>query len=135
MASARNTFVLRPVYLREIGTLMIYSRRHSAVHKPITGSQMDQGKRHAKDLEGLAQKAALLGGRSIAAAFLCFGLGLPGCTAMSGGRVTGDANTATVQAASAIDALPLAVVHCSSFHKAAEYDREQGKGRYRYRCV
>lgn len=54
---------------------------------------------------------------------------------LAGGRVRGDANGVVVyQAASVVDALPLAIGHCSHFHRSAQYER-RAHGGYRFRCV
>jgi hypothetical protein len=69
---------------------------------------------------------------------LLLSLGTSGCSVgelVGGDRVHGDSNTVTVQAQSALDALPLAALHCSSFRKSAEYVRAQPGGRFSYRCV
>ena len=51
------------------------------------------------------------------------------------GHIQGDADGATITGmASAADGWPLAVGHCSHFHRSAQYAGRSGDG-FRYRCV
>ena len=52
------------------------------------------------------------------------------------GRVRGDAEEVVVTGfESRVEALPLAVAHCSRFGRSAQFDRRQETGAYRFRCV
>jgi hypothetical protein len=69
---------------------------------------------------------------------LLISLGSTACSVgevIGGDKVRGDSNTVTVQARGALDALPLATLHCSSFHKSAQYSAAQSGSRYTYRCI
>ena len=51
------------------------------------------------------------------------------------GHIQGDEDGATISGmGSAAEALPLAVGHCSHFHRSAQYAGRSGDD-YRYRCV
>ncbi len=51
------------------------------------------------------------------------------------GHIQGDENGATISGmGSAAEALPLAVGHCSHFHRSAQYAGRSGDD-FRYRCV
>ena len=69
---------------------------------------------------------------------------LTGCAAdesltdrLAGGdRVRGDAEGVTVTGfTSRVEALPLAVGHCSRFGRSAQFDRKEPDGAYRFACV
>ncbi len=71
------------------------------------------------------------------------GLSLAGCASevslsdrLAGpSRVRGDADAVSVYGmGSRVEALPLAVGHCSRFHKSAQFDRKR-EDAYAFRCV
>ena len=51
-------------------------------------------------------------------------------------RVSGDADAVTVRGmGTRVEALPLAVGHCSKFGRSAQFDRKGDDGSYTFRCV
>lgn len=69
---------------------------------------------------------------------VCF-MALAGCGSpvdfLTGGRVDGNADAVTVKAASAPQAAPMALSHCSHYGRATQFDREIAAGEFQYRCV
>jgi hypothetical protein len=54
---------------------------------------------------------------------------------LTGGRVEGDSEAVTVKAASAPQAAPMALSHCSHYDRATQFDREISTGMFQYRCI
>jgi hypothetical protein len=54
---------------------------------------------------------------------------------LTGGRVEGDSEAVTIKAASAPQAAPMALSHCSHYDRATQFDREVAAGSFRYRCI
>lgn len=54
---------------------------------------------------------------------------------IAGDRVRNDGDAVSIEAASALDAIPFAIGHCHHYGKSAEYVGSAPGGRYRYRCV
>jgi hypothetical protein len=54
---------------------------------------------------------------------------------LTGGRVEGDSEAVIVKAASAPQAAPMALSHCSHYDRGTQFDREVATGSFRYRCI
>ena len=54
---------------------------------------------------------------------------------LTGGRVEGDSDAVIVKAASAPQAAPMALSHCSHYDRATQFDREVAAGVFQYRCI
>lgn len=54
---------------------------------------------------------------------------------LTGDRVEGDSDAVTVRAASAPQAAPMALSHCSHYDRATQFDREVSAGVFQYRCI